>query len=111
MRRKKNHEKPLHVTRNTRAGLLLFCLCACIPAAGCSAGRQPLTVTRPEAVLPPAALLRATPVPEWRGTTNGDLERYARRLAAALDSANADKDALRRWRGQMEAIHMGKENI
>ena len=57
---------------------------------------------------PPAVLMEPTPFPSWHGRTNGDLERYARRLEKALDSANEDKKALRDWAGGVHT--MGKSD-
>jgi hypothetical protein len=46
-------------------------------------------------VTPPAALLLATPSPDFAGSTNGDLVLFIDELQAALDVCNADKAAVR----------------
>lgn len=48
-------------------------------------------------VMPPDALMQATPVPAWNGTTNGDLLGHTLDLRQAVDACNADKAGLREW--------------
>lgn len=46
---------------------------------------------------PPAALLEPTEIPPYRGRTNGDLAEWAVQCIGAIEEANADKAAIRRW--------------
>ena len=46
---------------------------------------------------PPAALLEPTPIPEFAGSTNGDLVDYIETLRGAIAECNADKVGVAQW--------------
>lgn len=71
----------------------LIALCLMLPC-GCSKPAPRIEVVRQA---PPEALLAAVPqpIPPALGATNGELLSFAIELQSALDSANADKTALR----------------
>jgi len=83
-----------HATRRARAiqlcghGLTLCTLLASLQGCG-----KPEIVRQTVYVAPPApvALLALTEIPDYTGTTNGDLEDYVHQLRASIGLCNADK--------------------
>lgn len=74
-------------------GCVLVILMAC---QGCS---RTEVVTRVEVVkmYPPGVLMLNTPIPQYAGSTHGDMIAYILDLLKLLRDANADKTALREW--------------
>lgn len=48
---------------------------------------------------PPDSLIQDCPMPSFTGHTMGDAIDYIPRLIEALESCNADKRAMRAWKG------------
>lgn len=83
-------EQPGRPIRHWGHGLALLTLTASL--LGCE--RLPPVVQTDWIVAPPpVAVLGPTPIPEYAGASNGDLEDYSHELIATLRECNADKRA------------------
>ncbi len=83
-------EQPGRPIRHWGHGLALLTLTASL--LGCE--RLPPVVQTDWIVAPPpVAVLGPTPIPEYAGASNGDLEDYAHELIARLRECSADKRA------------------
>lgn len=58
---------------------------------GCASSPIPVQAEKPDK----SHLLQETPIPEYHGSTNGEIVEYAAELAESLKSCNADKRAAR----------------
>ena len=89
-----------NATRSTRGPMLshgLTLLCLVLLSTGCAApGPMGPTVRESSLVMPPRALLLATPAPVFSGSTNADLDAFVDDLHDALRSCNADKASIER---------------
>lgn len=74
---------------------------ACLMICGCG---SPRVVTRTKIVYatPPAQYLQERPIPKLQSRKNGDLLNWALDLRSALEEEIADKEALRRWKKNVE---------
>ena len=83
-------ERPGAPIRYWGNGLVLLTLLASL--TGCAA---PPPVVKTEWVVAPApvAVLAPTPIPDYTGASNGDLEDYAHELISRLRECSADKRA------------------